>query len=182
MDRGELMQRILTAAAVLFGTAAYAHPHTDVDQQILMTFGVDQAALTYVIVPSISAGPDVVALIDTDQNGDISTAEADAFAADITAATVIMVNGERADIANAFAILPPVENIESATAPITIKATVPLPFAQSGDTIVTAESTYDAISHDWFIQPFYSRELTGLTGMPTLTRHDATIEISVTSP
>ena len=181
MDRSKLKMQSLAGAVVLFGTTASAHPHTDVDQQLLITFGVDDAALTYVIVPSIGSGPAFLAMIDSDSDGAISPSEADQFANAITAATSILTNGTQVVATNVFAIMPPVENITSATAPITVKATVDMPFAMSGEHSIVVDVAFDAMSHDWFVQPFYRSDLIDLTGTPELMRQNDTNAISITA-
>ncbi|WP_133064551.1 hypothetical protein [Marivivens niveibacter] len=175
------MLRSLTGAVFLIGTTASAHPHSDIDQQLLITLGVDDAALTYVIVPSIGSGPDFVSMIDTDTDGTISPAEADQFANAIAAATTILADDQTVELYDVFAIMPPVENIMSATAPITVKATVEMPFATSGIHSVGVDIAFDAMSHDWFIQPFYRSDLIDLTGTPELMRQNDTSAISITA-
>lgn len=163
--------RALLLAALLAPAAALAHPHSHVDQQVALTLDEDRALLRVTITPSFTEGADIFAHIDRDGDGSISAAEADAFAADVMGAVHLTVAGQEAVFSAPLAEVPEQEAVAAGTAPIVLTVQAGFAPVSAGDEVALSMH-YEALSHDWFLQPFLADALAARFPTPDIARSE----------
>ena len=89
MKPGALVATLLLTASSCVG----AHPHTTVEQQVILSLGRTQAVLSYLIRPSTGEGAHMFDHLDSNGNGQLEQEEESAFANELLAATNLSVNG-----------------------------------------------------------------------------------------
>lgn len=78
--------RFLLALLLLTGPLA-AHPHTKVEQQAILSIGLERAAIRIRILPSYDEGAEIFAHIDLDGDGKVPEAEVLHFAEEVASET-----------------------------------------------------------------------------------------------
>ncbi len=145
---------ILGGVLALAGTPLFAHPHRDVDQQVALTLAADHVAAEIVIVPSINAGPTILARIDTDADGTISDVEADAFAQDVLATTELEVAGSPVFSEVTQVDVGDPDALEAGLGSIVISTKTDVVIELPMTTNVSFSIGFAEFDHDWFIQPY----------------------------
>ena len=79
---------ISAALCAAVGTAD-AHPHQDIDQQVLLSVGTGEVTVQIRIAPSFTEGAAIFAHIDTDGDGVASESETRAFGRDVIAGAAL---------------------------------------------------------------------------------------------
>jgi len=139
---------------VLAGTPLFAHPHTDVDQQVALTLAADRVAAEIVIVPSIEAGPTILARIDSDADGAISGAEADAFAQDVAATLELEVAATRIFSGVTHVEVGDPDALAAGLGSIAISIVADVEIELPTPTRVFFSIGFNEFDHRWFIQPY----------------------------
>ena len=154
--RSRFAGSLLACAAV--GTAA-AHPHQDIDQQVLLSVGTGEVTIQIRIAPSFTDGAAIFAHIDTDADGAISESEADAFGAEVIANAALKVDGRRFAFNAPRVAVPALEWVAAGVGLIEVDATAAINLTAVERHRVDFEISYDDLAHEWFVQPFYFPEL-----------------------
>lgn len=159
-QRPPLIPRLagLLLAGASVGTAA-AHPHEDIDQQVLLSVGTDEVIVQIRIAPSYTDGAAIFAHIDTDADGAISESEADAFGADVIASAALKVDGRRFAFNAPRVSVPALEWVAAGIGLIEVDATAAVNLTAVARHRVDFEISYEDLAHEWFVQPFYFPEL-----------------------
>jgi hypothetical protein len=156
-------------AALLLGGAAVglaaAHPHKDIDQQVLVSVGTGEVIVQIRIAPSFTDGAAIFAHIDTDGDGAVSESEAAAFGADVIADALLKVDGRNFDFSAPRVSVPELEWVSAGLGLIEVDATAAVNLTAVAPHRVDFEISYNDLAHEWFIQPFYYPEL--LSALPT---------------
>lgn len=159
-------------------TSAGAHPHTYVEQQALLSIGAERVDSNVTIVPSLSEGQAIFDQLDLDGNGDINHDEAQALQRAVLDAAHLTLDGTAAPWSAGPVTMPSAVRLSTGTGQITLSASARLPNAPARDHSLRFEMTYDALSHDWQVQPFYFADLTA-HGVPELRRDETAPAITV---
>ena len=157
------MQRVLGLflACAAF-TAAHGHPHEDVDQQVLLSVGTGEVVVQIRIAPSYTEGAAIFAHIDTDGDGAVSEAEAAAFGSAVIGQSALTVDGMGFRFNTPKVSVPDREWVSAGFGLIEIDTTAPINLTSAARHRLEFEIWYGELAHDWFIQPFYFPELTGI--------------------
>lgn len=166
--------RMFVLAVLLFaGHSAQSHPHDDVEQQALLSVGLDTATLEVRIVPSFDEGAQIFDHLDLDGSGDISVDEATAFGKRVLEHAVLTVEGSPVDLGNLRVAIPDRGQVSSGLGLITVTSEGTYP-ALNGETArIAFEITYEDLSHDWFVQPFFFPDLNSALKLDDLERSSA---------
>ena len=148
----------LLPACVVAG-ATWAHPHEDIDQQVLLSVGTGEVIVQIRIAPSYLDGAAIFAHIDADGDGLVSVSEAEDFGSDVMAHATLSVDGRRFDFDAPEVSVPAREWVAAGVGLIEIDAAAAINIAAPSRHRVVFGMGYDDFAHDWFIQPFYYREL-----------------------
>lgn len=168
-------RRLLLSASMIvvwmmaYGLAA-AHPHSEVDQQALLSVGMDSVTLTIRIVPSYIEGTTIFGLIDVDGNGVVTDDEAAAFGNDVIAAAALSVDGERFAFAKPKTAVPEFEHVASGFGIIEIEAGASYVLERGGKHQLVFSIAYEAFSPDWLIQPFFYMDFLDATSSRAVER------------
>lgn len=146
------------AVAATVGTAA-AHPHKDIDQQVLLSVGPGEVIVQVRIAPSFTEGAAIFAHIDADGDGAVSESEADAFGADVIANAALKVDGRRFPFNAPRVSVPALEWVAAGLGLIEVDATAAVNLTAVERHRVDFEISYADLAHEWFVQPFYFPEL-----------------------
>jgi hypothetical protein len=159
-QRQALMRRftglLLTCTAV--GTAG-AHPHEDIDQQVLLSVGTGEVTVQVRIAPSFIDGAAIFAHIDTNGDGEVSDAEAKAFGSDVIARAALRVDGQVFEFNAPRVSVPALKWVSAGFGVIEVDATAAVKLMAVARHRVDFEISYGDLAHEWFIQPFYYRDL-----------------------
>lgn len=168
---------ILTTIAALAAAPLAAHPHKDVDQQVALTVAPDHVDMANTIVPSYISGGDVFDMIDANGDGTVSDTEARNFANDVLQ-TTILTDGSNAQVWGQITeSVPDRDTMAAGGGQIIIAASTDAKLTTA--TPVQFAIGYDAISHDWFVQPWLNPADFPTDQQPSIDRISDT-EISVT--
>ncbi|WP_133405570.1 DUF1007 family protein [Parashewanella tropica] len=154
------MTRVLLVLCLLFCCNAYSHPHTNVKQQALLSVGLDKVALTIRVVPSFDEGAEIFDTIDSNKNGVVSDKEANAFSTKVMNKVRLIQGDKRVKLNLKSVHIPSMIQVSSGLGVIELKADGKLSLKKSTTDKVTFSVNYEDLSHDWFIQPFYFKDLT----------------------
>lgn len=148
--------RAVSAAAllILLAGAALAHPHSQTDQQVMLSLGLARADLALAIVPGTKDGPALVVHLDRDGDGSVSGPEADAFGADVLAAVTLSVDGAPVPLSSVGLQVPPAKALAAGTAGLRLKLTGDIALSSAGQHRVDLTVTHGEFG-DWFIQPYF---------------------------
>jgi hypothetical protein len=175
MDRGIGARRTVLAVAVLAcaGSPLHGHPHNDVDQQVLLSISPARLDITVRIVPSPQEAAAILATIDGNGDGAVSSAEAAAWGKAVFDTVSIRLGGVAVRPDSIAVRVPETALVLAGTGMIEIGATAPLA-AGGGLALETGAGTgsgmdarldfaigYEEFAHDWFVQPFLSQDLAG---------------------
>lgn len=166
--------------AAFFPSVAAPHPHSYVEQQVLLSLGRGGARIEIVIVPSSTQGAAVIALLDRDGNGAVSEGEAGEFGTAVLATAVLTLNGDPIGMSLGSVKVSDETLVASGSGAITIAAVAEYDLSYNGNTQVFFDIDYAALSPKWFIQPFYGDDLVADRGMPTLDRAKGGSRVMVT--
>ena len=175
---GHALPPALVALAAAAGGAG-AHPHTYVDQQVLISIGVETLHAAVVIVPSIEDGASIHDHLDTDGDGAVSPEEAARFGAAVAAAMRLEVDGAARAFGDPVVSVSDASLIRAGSGEIRVEATAAIDLAPRDPHHIAFAITFDAIAHDWFVQPFYHADLSGTFSGPRLNRSAEGDAISV---
>jgi hypothetical protein len=152
------MMRFLLLFLFAAGSLA-AHPHSNVDQQALLSIGLDHASLSIRIVPSDNEGGAILNHIDKNGDGAVSQAEAKRFGQDVVSDVQLAIDGAEVAIGRLTVLIPESTAIVSGTGMIEINAEARYNRLQSKAHQIEFSISYEDFSHDWFIQPFFFENL-----------------------
>ena len=144
----------LGGVLALASTSLLAHPHSDVDQQVALTLAPDHIAAEVLIVPSVTAGPDILSRIDSDGNGTLSAQESEAFARDVLQQSSLSVGGSAAALELTEVFVSEPEALQAGLGAIVISARTEASTPNATLGTVGLEMRFQEFSHDWFIQPY----------------------------
>jgi hypothetical protein len=164
------MRGLFIAAALAIPVTAGAHPHRYIDQQVQLSVGIEAVDMTVVIVPSTQDGAAMYSHIDSDGDGVVSDQEAQAFGADVLAATELTVDGRAFVFAPADVKVPEADAVAKGTAAIIVNASAHVSLAGREAHRLDFGISYEAFSHDWFVQPFIHPDLLENTSSPSVDR------------
>lgn len=169
----------LLTSLICIATGAWAHPHSQVDQQVQLIFTLDQIKANITIVPAGASGADIFAQLDTDGDGALSAAETSAVGARVLP-----------DLAGDFDSTPLVFTVDEVK--ISDRATF---LATHGKITISASAGYDPqppsahtarfditfgeFAHDWFVQPYFQQDLADQMSPPQVVRSDTTDAVTV---
>lgn len=164
-QRRALIVRVtgLLLACVAFGSVQ-AHPHKDIDQQVLLSVGPGAVTAQVRIAPSYTDGAAIFAHIDADGDGKVSASEAAAFGSAVMARASLRVDGLRFEFKSPHVAVPDREWVAAGLGLIEIDATAAINLTARAPHKVDFAMAYDELAHDWFIQPFYYPDL--LSALP----------------
>ena len=153
------------ALLALLAGAALAHPHSQTDQQAMLSLGLTRIDLALAIVPGTQDGPALAAGLDVDGDGAVSPAEADRFRASLLDGVTLSVDGAPVVLSPDALQLPPLDALAGGTAGLSLRLTGDIALSQAGDHRVDL-----AVAHgdfgDWFIQPYLHPDFaTGTTAV-----------------
>lgn len=148
----------LLLACVVAG-AVRAHPHENIDQQVLLSVGAGEVIVQIRIAPSYIDGAAIFAHIDADGDGVVSVSEAEEFGSDVMARATLSVDGRRFDFNAPKVSIPAREWVSAGVGLIEVDATAAINIASLSRHRIDFRIGYDEFAHDWFIQPFYYPEL-----------------------
>lgn len=151
------------AMLLLCAGTADAHPHDYVDQQALISVGVNSIDLTILIAPSFADGAAIFAHIDTNGNGIVSEDEALVFGAAVVSQAELQVDGGTTALRTANVIVPDRASTSAGTGMITIEAIAAYSLPERGHHRLHFDISYGVFSHDWFVQPFFYRDFVQAT-------------------
>lgn len=146
--------RFLVAPLLLAGPLS-AHPHSKVEQQAMLSIGLDQAVLNIRIVPSYDEGSAIFAHIDLDGDGKVSATEATQFGEEVLAATELIIDETTATFDNRLVTVPDFQFVAAGEGVIEVKANTRFRKLDSAKHVIGLSVRYEGLSHDWFIQPFF---------------------------
>ena len=149
---------VVAVVAFAIGSAV-AHPHEDIDQQVLLSVGTGEVIVQIRISPSFTEGAAIFAHIDADADGAISEAEAEAFGAAVIADAALEVDGRRFDFNTPRVSVPALEWVAAGLGLIEVDATAAVNLTAAERHRVDFEILYEDLAHEWFVQPFYFPEL-----------------------
>ena len=158
------------ASLVLLAGVATAHPHKDVEQQALVSVGLDVVSLEVRIVPSFEEGAAIFAHIDSDANGVVSADEAAKFGAEVIEKTVLKVDGWRIAFSSPRVAVPTSEWVAAGLGVIEVDADAAFDFTSTPDHSVAFEIAYENLAHTWFVQPFFYADLMATMSLQSLER------------
>lgn len=168
-----MMRRLIFGIALAgLGAPTLAHPHSQVDQQLLVSLGRDGAAMQILITPSASNGAEIYGQIDLDRSGEINDAEAQAFAARVASAVRVEIDQTNMAISVTRVDLPDLDSMVAATRPITLETSVTFEALAIEPHEIVIEMSYQDLSHDWFIQPYLRPDLIALDAAPRIERRE----------
>lgn len=169
----------LLVAGLSLAGPLWAHPHTYVDQQVHLSVGLDKTEAKVVIVPSVSNDAAILSHLDIDGNGTVDQPEADVFTAEVLSAMSLIVGGIAVPFTATGLKLSQPEALSSGTGRIELSATAALGALPAGQHSVRFTMGYDALAHDWFVQPFYFGDLTAVAA-PGLIRSEDGSSVEIT--
>ncbi|MBY5827571.1 DUF1007 family protein [Rhizobium leguminosarum] len=164
------MRGVIVALALAIPGGAMAHPHNFTDQQVQLSVGLAAVHVRIFVMPSPKDGPVIFSHIDTDDDGVVTNAEAKAFGADVLAATELTVDERGFAFTNVEVTLPSAREAENGSAAIIVQASTPISWARQQSHSLQFSITYGALSHSWFIQPFFHPDLFRASVPPTVDR------------
>lgn len=156
------------------------HPHSYVDQQVKLSLAPDAATVTVVIVPSSTEGAAILASLDTDGSGGVELSEASSFANAVLTDVVLVLDGQAVALTDAAVSMPPADQIAAGTGAIQIRAQAVLTLPSDQPHEISFTISYDDLSHDWFVQPFYHDDLLAGFGAPGLSRSPQGDSVTIT--
>jgi hypothetical protein len=145
--------------ATVAGGAAIAHPHKDVDQQVLLSVGTGKISVQIRIAPSYNDGAAIFAHIDTDGDGVISAPEGRGFGLEVISSSVLNVDGVRFEFGEPRVSVPEIEWLSAGLGLIEVDATAAVNLTARSHHSVDFEISYQELAHEWFLQPFYYPDL-----------------------
>jgi hypothetical protein len=148
----------LLLACVAAGSAD-AHPHKDIDQQVLLSVGTGEVTVQIRIAPSYVDGAAIFAHIDADGDGVVSQSEARDFGSDVISNAALTVDGQRFQFNLPRVAVPALEWVSAGLGLIEVDATAAVNLTASLPHRVDFQIAYDDLAHEWFIQPFYYSDL-----------------------
>ncbi|WP_162197181.1 DUF1007 family protein [Loktanella sp. S4079] len=151
------MNWILGGLFTLSGGALWAHPHTQVDQQVALTLAQDRVMVEAIIVPSIEAGADVWAMIDQNGDGQISATEVNQFAQGVIDATELLIDGAPVSLNLTAATVSEMAQTVAGLGQIVIRASTDTGQFTAQPSNVSFAINYETIAHDWYVQPYLER-------------------------
>lgn len=165
---------------LLTANLLHAHLHDDVEQQALLSIGLDRATLEIRIIPSFDEGATVFAHLDSDADGTVSADEASSFGIEILSRSNLVVNDLPVDLGNLRIIVPQASQISSGQGVISVTTNANFPALNGARTSVHFEITYAELSNSWFIQPFFFADLNRTFSMDTLVRSSDGTRVDLT--
>jgi nickel/cobalt exporter len=153
----------IAVAAGSFGISAApasAHPVDELVQQIYITPTTTGIDIGVELEPGIMVGPDFAAMLDTNGDGQISDAEADANAAVVRDAIHVTVDGQPATLTLSTSIYPHAEVLSAAGGSIALLFAVDASFTD-GPTAITVTNGY--VPTTPAAEPFTTTVQTNLT-------------------
>lgn len=151
---------LILVSSLIMATAANAHPHTDIKQQVLLSVGLQTTNFNIRIMPSYTGGQDIWYQIDTNKDKHISEKEAQAFAERVFDLSVMEMNGVPVKLSNRLANVPKYEDVVSGVGAIKVSANGYYDIKTDADEEhkLIIEMHFEDFSHDWHIQPFYYKK------------------------
>lgn len=165
----ERIRMTVLGLLTLAGTAE-AHPHSYVDQQAMISVGLDAVVLTVRIVPSFEDGAAIFALIDADGNGVVSDREAAVFGAAVVKRAELEIDGRRFALRAATSTVPSKDRVSTGFGMIEVEAVAPIALGSGSDHRLAFSIGYQEFAHDWLIQPFFYRSFVDATSMRRVER------------
>ena len=150
--------RFLLPLILLVGPVA-AHPHTKVEQQAMLSIGLDRASLSIRIVPSYDEGAAILAYIDKNEDGVISQAEETLFGQAVLSQTRLTVDRSEVALSGLSVAIPDAAEIASGSGIIEINAEARYQKLTGQAHSIALTVSYEDLSHDWFVQPFFYKDL-----------------------
>ncbi|MCG7522569.1 hypothetical protein [Ruegeria sp. Ofav3-42] len=136
-----------------------AHPHSKVEQQVILSIGLDRVALSIRIVPLYEEGEEVFAHLDLDGNGTISEAEALSFGGGMISETDFAIDGSKTVFENLSVTTPDSHSVASGEGMIEAKVDARFPELHSAEHGISFSISYEELLHGWFVQPFFFGEV-----------------------
>ncbi|WP_106746676.1 hypothetical protein [Yoonia maritima] len=159
---------------------AAAHPHADVQQQVLISIGRTEAVLTYLVVPSTEDGGHMFDHMDTDGDGTLVAVEQNAFVSMLLDQTDLVIDGKRVNLEHNSVEIPERSEMKLGTGLITVTASTPLVLGAEVEHRVSLDVRYDSFVDGWYLQPFYFSDITEGDSLPVLNRPEgSTIELLI---
>ena len=118
---------LILPCILCFVSKTQAHPHDDVEQQALLSIGLDKAALQIKIVPSYIEGAAIYSHIDRNDDGLVSEEEAANFSSDVISKTKFQLNGNEISLSNISVSVPSKQTVSGGLAIIEINADTSFP-------------------------------------------------------
>lgn len=136
-----------------------AHPHSKIEQQALISVGLDRAVLAIRIMPSYDEGTTIFATIDGNGDGIVSDDEAETFGQQVLGGMALYVDGQMHSFGKVAVNIPEARLVRSGQGMIQVKATAS--FVRLGGTRhkMQLRISYEHLSHNWYIQPFFYSNL-----------------------
>lgn len=147
------MMRFLFALFLLAGPLA-AHPHSKVEQQAILSIGLNRAVLSIRIVPSYDEGAAIFAHLDQDEDGEVSETEAMLFGDALIAKTEFVVDGTEVAFGYLSVKVPDAKIVATGEGMIEVRAEARFPELKSAEPVIRFLIGYEDLSHHWFTQPF----------------------------
>ena len=163
---------LLVFSLISFNQSATAHPHTDIEQQVLLTLGLKQVSIRIVIMPSFDEGEAIFGHLDTDENGSISDQEAANFASQVMARSDLKINNSAINFAKAEVTVPSLAMVSAGLQAIEIVSHAKVSFDEKLQQRISYQIDYQQLSHQWLIQPFYYPDLYKAMSLKNIQRFD----------
>jgi hypothetical protein len=133
---------------------ANAHPHSNVDQQVSLSIGIDKIAIKVFIVPSYIEGSAIFNVLDSNGDCIISKEERMRFGNNVLRRTKLLVNKRFHVFKDPIVSIPNYDQMVSGLGTIIIESSIQGNLAIYNKHELSLNMDFDEFSHDWFIQPF----------------------------
>jgi hypothetical protein len=104
---------IMLLHIALFPIRSAAHPLDEFYQVTFISVGADAVDLAVELFPGVLVAPQVIAVIDTDGDEEISTAEAERYARQFVADVVLEINGSSTPLTVGSVEMPPLLELQA---------------------------------------------------------------------
>lgn len=174
------MRGFLAGASLLVVSgAAQAHPHDHVEQQALLSIGLDRVVLQVRIVPSYIEGAAIYAHIDDDGDGHVSDDEAAAFAENVISKTRMTLDANEIAFEPPSVKMPDRKSVSSGLGVIEVDAKTSIELTATETHILAFDIAFEAFSHDWFVQPFFFESLDKAVPSKSVERSESSHGIAI---
>ncbi len=148
---------VLLFGALASPMAALAHPLDEYLQATYLTVAPTRIEVELDLTPGVLIAPQILAMLDTDGDQQISAAESRAYADTVVRQLMLRVDGQPLALTIASIEMPPYLNIQTGYGTIRIFATATLPDDMTGTHLIFYANNYAPIKSAYQVNTFVDR-------------------------